>query len=63
MKVEMPISNAISGDVPYFNHRAVPVHVCDVCHVDPSEAVKLVVAAFVLASASFASCFAITMSR
>jgi hypothetical protein len=61
----MATGRAIPGEeVPRgLRLRAVPVHASDICHVDSSEAIKLLLAAFVLASATFAGCFAITMSR
>jgi hypothetical protein len=59
------ISSAISIRQPqyYLSRAAISVHASDICYLDPSEAIKLMLAAFVLASVAFAGCFAIIMSR
>jgi hypothetical protein len=60
----MAISNAIPREqgrscVP---RAGIPVHVSEICYVDPSEAIKTMLAALALASAAFVA-LAVAMSH
>jgi len=61
----MAISRAIPREELQrcFRRGGVPCCVSDVCYVDPSEAMELMLAALALASAAFVACLAVTMSQ
>ena len=65
IRIELTSLNLIAAEEAqrYVRRDALIVHVSDVCHVEPLEAMQLMLAAFVLASAAFMGCLQITMSR